>query len=234
MSDTIKFKIDGKECVGKNGQSILDAAIENGVYIPSLCHMKDVIPAGSCRICQIKMNGRTMAACTTPLTCDCNNLEIENDTPEINEVRKAIVEVLFVEGNHFCPSCEKSGCCELQALGYKYAMLVPRFQYAFPQREIFAASPNLMLDRNRCILCKKCVRIIKDEKGRSVFALKNRGHKLEINIDVDLAKTLSPAIAQKAMEICPVGAIIKKEKGFAVPIGSRKFDLKPIGIGNLN
>lgn len=234
MSKTIKFKIDGKECVGLEGQLVIDAARENGVYIPSLCHMKGVIPAGSCRVCQIKMNGRTMASCTTPLTCDCNDIDIENDTPELNEIRKAIVEVLFVEGNHFCPSCEKSGCCELQALGYKYTMLVPRFPYSFPQRDIFAASPNLMLDRNRCILCKKCVRTIKDASGKSVFAFSNRGHKLEINIDANLAGTLTPEVAQKAMEICPVGAIIKKEKGFNVPIGSRKYDLKPIGIDNLN
>jgi [NiFe] hydrogenase diaphorase moiety small subunit len=234
MSNPIKFKIDGKDCIGKEGQLIIDAAIENGVYIPYLCHMKDVVPAGSCRICQIKMNGRTMAACTTPLENTCENLNIEMDTPELNDIRKAIVELLFVEGNHFCPSCEKSGNCELQALGYKYNMLVPRFPYAFPQREVFAASKYIYVDRNRCILCKKCIRTVKDEKGQSVFAFRNRGNHLEINVDAQLADKLTAEQAQKAMDVCPVGAILRKEKGFDVPIGKRKFDKNPIGVDNLS
>lgn len=222
----IKFKIDGKVCVAKAGQCILDAAADNGVYIPALCHMRDVIPAGSCRICTVKVNGRPMAACTTPVS---ENMEVQSNTPELTEVRKAIVEALFVEGNHFCPSCEKSGDCELQALGYRFQMMVPRFPYSFPKREVDATSKYFYLDRNRCIMCKKCIRTIKTADGKSVFAFRNRGAKLEINMDVKLADTLSEEMAQKAMDICPVGAIIRKERGFVKPIGTRKFDNQPIG-----
>jgi len=221
----IKFKIDGKECVAQEGQLLLDAALENGVYIPYLCHMKGVIPAGSCRICTVQVNGRNMAACTTPVTAD---MEIMSETPELTEIRKTIVEALFVEGNHFCPSCEKSGDCELQAIGYMYQMMVPRFNYSFPMREVSAESDKIYLDRNRCILCKKCIRTIKDDAGKSVFAFRGRGHNLEINIDVELANTLSDEMVQKAMDICPVGSILKKEVGFARPIGTRKYDNKPI------
>ena len=226
MSETVKFTIDGKECQGKKGQLLVDAATDNGIYIPVLCHMRDLIPAGSCRICTVKVNGRYMAACTTPID---EGTYVESNTDELLDIRKAIVEMLFVEGNHFCPSCEKSGNCDLQALGYKYQMMVPRFPYAFERRELEASTPKIFLEKNRCIFCKRCVRVIKDEQGRSIFAFKGRGHNLEINIDKKLANNMSEELALKAMEICPVGAILRKEVGFIDPIGTRKYDNEPIG-----
>ncbi len=226
MSETVKFTVDGKEISAPIGQLIVDAAADNGIYIPVLCHMRDLIPAGSCRICTVKVNGRNMAACTTPVD---EGIKVENNTDELLDIRKAIVEMLFVEGNHFCPSCEKSGNCDLQALGYKYQMMVPRFPYAFERRELEASSPKIFLEKNRCIFCKRCVRLIKDEKERSIFAFKERGKTLEINMDKKLASNLSEELAQKAMEICPVGAILRKEVGFVEPIGTRKYDKKPIG-----
>lgn len=226
MSEIVKFIIDGKECQGEKGQFIVDAATDNGVFIPVLCHMRDVVPAGSCRICTVNVNGRKMAACTTPVE---EGMVIENVTPELTDIRKAIVEMLFVEGNHFCPSCEKSGNCDLQALAYRYQMMVPRFPYAFERRELDASTPKIFLERNRCIFCKRCVRLIKDSEGRSIFAFKGRGQHLEISIDRKLAATMSDELAQKAMDICPVGCILKKEVGFITPIGARKYDKMPIG-----
>jgi [NiFe] hydrogenase diaphorase moiety small subunit len=226
MSEKVKFTIDGKELEGAKGQLLVDVAAENGIYIPVLCHWKGVKPAGSCRICSVKVNGRFMAACTTPVEAD---MKVENETEELLDIRKAIVEMLFVEGNHFCPSCEKSGNCDLQALGYKYQMMVPRFPYAFERRELDATSPKIFLEKNRCIFCKRCVRMIKDEKGRSYFALKGRGKHLEISMDHKLAATMSEENAQKAMDICPVGCILRKEVGFSTPIGKRKFDHEVIG-----
>jgi [NiFe] hydrogenase diaphorase moiety small subunit len=222
----IKFEIDGKECFAESGQSLLDAATANGVYIPSLCHVEGVKPAGSCRICNVKVNGRNMTACTTPVA---DGMKVENDTPELSDMRKTIVEVLFVSGNHFCPSCEKSGNCELQALAYRYQMLVPRFQYEYPIKGVDASPDHIFHDRNRCILCKRCIRtVIKD--GKNVFAFQGRGGEhLQVVMDDELASQLTEAEAQEAMEICPVGAILKKEQGYIVPIGERKFDKVPIG-----
>lgn len=230
MTDKIKFTIDGKECLATPGQNILDAATENGIFIPSLCHMKDVKPAGSCRVCNVRVNGRPMTACTTPVA---EGMEVDNDKEDLQEMRKAIIEVLFVEGNHFCPACEKSGNCELQALGYKYQMMVPRFPYSFARREVNANTPKLYIDANRCIRCKRCVRTIKDDQGRSIFALKNRGHHVQINIDEELAAGLTDEKAMEAMNNCPVGAILKKEKGYDQPIGTRKFDKTPIDVVKL-
>ena len=222
----IKFTIDGKPCVAKPGQTIVEAANDNGVWIPVLCRYEGLKPAGSCRICTVRVAGRYMAACTQPVQ---EGMAVENDVPDLQDMRKALVEMIFVEGNHFCPSCEKSGNCELQALGYRYRLTVPRFPYLWPGREIDAAAPLIMLERNRCIQCLRCVRAVKAKDGRKVFAAVGRGPRTTIEADRKLAAKLSEEEARKAMDICPVGAILKKETGFAVPIGRRKYDHVPIG-----
>jgi [NiFe] hydrogenase diaphorase moiety small subunit len=221
----IHFEIDGKPCTAEEGQSIIDAAKENGVFIPSLCHYQGVKPAGSCRLCNVKVNGRMMTACTTPVTQD---IVVENDIPELNELRKSIIEIMFVSGNHFCPSCEKSGNCELQAMAYLYQMMVTRYPYEFPVNNVDAQPDHLFLDRNRCILCKLCVRMIQID-GKNVFAFRGRGEHLHVVMDEELASRMTEEEAKAAMDICPVGAILKKEHGFVIPIGDRKFDKAPIG-----
>ncbi|MCX8161020.1 MAG: 2Fe-2S iron-sulfur cluster-binding protein [Candidatus Saccharicenans sp.] len=225
MPDKIKFTVDGKECQAEAGLTIYEAAKANGIYIPVLCHFEGLKPVGSCRICSVRVNGRWMAACTQPVT---PGMVIENSSPEVEEYRKAIIEMLFVEGNHFCPACEKSGNCELQALAYRYQIMVPQFPYLFPKKEI-EAFPKFLLEHNRCVQCQRCIRAIQTPDGKKVFAMKNRSGRVRINVDRKLAARLSDEQAQKAMDICPVGAILKKEVGFRVPIGKRKYDRQPIG-----
>jgi len=171
MSRKINFRIDGRECQSEEGKYLVDAARENGIYIPTLCNYEGLKPKGSCRICTVKLNGRYATACTTPVIDD---MTIENDTEELNEIRREIIELLFVSGNHFCPACEKSGNCELQALAYRFRIMAPRFPFAFPQKNIDASHPLIIKEQNRCVLCKRCIRGIKDDKGRSIFAYKNR------------------------------------------------------------
>jgi len=222
----VKFKIDGKECETEAGTPLILAARENGVYIPSLCAYPGIKSQSSCRICSVMINGRPATACTTKAG---EGLEIQCMTPELEEFRKSVIELLFAEGNHFCPSCERSGNCELQALAYRYQMLAPQFQYLYPSRGIDASHPKLVKDHNRCILCKRCIRGIKNSEGKSIFAFGKRGRDTVINIDPETSKNMSDELAQKCMDVCPVGAILRKEKGFDVPIGKRKFDRKAIG-----
>ena len=226
MSKVVNFSIDGKNCMAERGQYILEAARANNIYIPTLCNLPGIKPRGSCRICNVKVNGKLMTSCTTPVA---EGMQVENNTDELFDLRKAIVELLFVEGNHYCPFCEKSGNCELQALAYRFNIMAPRYPYQFPDRDIEASSNNLIKDHNRCILCKRCIRAIKDENGHNVFAFKRRGHKVMINVDSKIADSLNDDLAQKAMDICPVGALIRKEQGFNIPIGKRTYDLQPIG-----
>jgi [NiFe] hydrogenase diaphorase moiety small subunit len=234
LTDLISLTIDGQEIEAEEGQTIVQAAQKNGIYIPTLCALhadkenglKHDLAPGTCRICTVKANGRTTAACTTPVS---QGLVVENDTPELNDLRKTIVELLFVEGNHFCPACEKSGSCDLQALAYRYQMLAPRFHYAFAPRKVNADIPKLLWDGNRCILCRRCVLSIRTEEGEPLFAFANRGDKSTITVDTELIQDISEELAQQAMEICPVGAIIHKGKGFDTPFGKRKYDHRPIG-----
>ena len=225
MSD-IRFTIDGRACLAQPGQTIVEAAKANGVYIPVLCHFEGLKPVGSCRVCTVRVGGRYMAACTQPVT---DGMAIENTAPDLEDMRRALIEMLFVEGSHMCPTCEKSGRCELQALAYRYQMMAPRFPFLFPRRDLDARAPKLVLERNRCIQCQRCVRAVRTKDGRQVFAAVGRGARVAIEADAKLAAKLSEEEARRAMDICPVGAILRKEVGFAVPVGRRKFDRVPIG-----
>ncbi len=222
----VTFTIDGKECTAFEGQNIVDAAEQNGIFIPTLCHLKGVIPSGSCRICTVKSNGRFMTACTSKVQ---EGLVVENKIDEIDEFRKLIIESLFVTGNHYCPSCEKSGKCTLQALSYSYRIMAPRFPFIFDKKEVDASSPKIYLERNRCVLCKRCVRTIKNKDGKNYFAIEGRGYKAKIVLDPELAKEMTDEEALTAMNNCPVGCILKKEIGFVEPIGQRKYDKEQIG-----
>ncbi len=226
MNKQIIFTIDQKECTSEAGKYIVDAARENGIYIPTLCNYKGVKPAGSCRVCTVKVNKRHLTACTTPVA---EGMEIELNTTELNDLRKAVVEILFTEGNHFCPACEKSGNCELQALAYRFQIMAPRFPYQFNKRDVDASHPKILHDHNRCILCKRCIRAVKNEEGKSVFTFENRAKKVHIKLDEKLGDSLTDELAEKAMEVCPVGSILVKEKGFEIPIGERTYDKVPIG-----
>ena len=130
MSEQITFTIDGAQIKGKAGQTILQAADEAGIYIPRLCYHPDLAPHGSCRVCTVLVNGKPQAACTQPIT---EGMIVENETPELKEHRRNIIDMLFIEGNHFCMFCEKSGNCELQAMAYRLGILSPKYPYFFPK-----------------------------------------------------------------------------------------------------
>jgi [NiFe] hydrogenase diaphorase moiety small subunit len=100
---------------------------------------------------------------------------IENDTEQDVQPASNIVEMLFVEGNHFCMFCEKSGNCELQAMAYRFGITAPKYPYLFPKREVDASHPDVLIDHNRCILCARCVRASRDVDGKHVFEFVGRG-----------------------------------------------------------
>jgi [NiFe] hydrogenase diaphorase moiety small subunit len=222
----VLITIDGKGCLAELEKTVLDVAREHHIYIPTLCNLEGIKPQGSCRICTCMIDGRMMTACTTPVN---EGMVVVTKTEELDKLRAKIVELLFAEGNHFCPACERSGNCELQALAYLYKVMVPEFDYIFPNREVDASHPKLIIDHNRCILCKRCIRRKREENNPTWFVFENRGDKVKINFDHELTSDMDDELAQKAMDTCPVGAIIRKEKGYDVPIGERKYDKKPIG-----
>jgi [NiFe] hydrogenase diaphorase moiety small subunit len=117
------FTLDGVDVPFTDGQSILAAALAAGVYVPYLCYHPEFTPHGSCKVCTVKVNGRTQASCTTPARAGD---VVESNVEEVTTSRRELVQLLFTEGNHFCPSCEASGNCTLQAVGYELAAQAAR------------------------------------------------------------------------------------------------------------
>ncbi len=221
------FFLDGQEVAFEQGQSVAQAALAAGRYIPHLCYHPEFKPHGSCKVCTVKVSGRTAASCTLPAQA---GMEVESDTDEINRLRRTLVQMLFAEGNHFCPSCEKSGNCMLQALGYDLGVMTAGFRHFFPDRPVDASHPDILLDFNRCILCELCVRASSEVDGKGVFAFSGRGldKHLIVNAESGRLEDTDIALTDKAMAVCPVGVILKKRVGFAVPIGERRYDALPI------
>jgi [NiFe] hydrogenase diaphorase moiety small subunit len=217
------FTLDGRVVPFVDGQSVLQAALAAGVDVPHLCAHPEFEPHGSCRVCTVKVNGRPTASCTCPAR---EGLVVESEVPEVLELRRGLVQLLFVEGNHFCPSCEKSGHCKLQSIGYQLEVLTPQFEQLFPDRPIDASHPDLLLDFNRCILCELCVRASSEVDGRDVFALSGRGIGKHLIVNAESGKLgdTSITVDDTAVSVCPVGVILKKGRGFRVPIGERPSD----------
>ncbi len=226
-AEPIRFTIDDVEITALEGQSIIEACDAAGIYIPRLCHHPELEPSGNCRVCTCKVNGRNSATCVTPAA---HGMSIENNTKELNDDRRMIIEMLFVEGNHPCPYCVASGNCELQALGYRLGMQAPKEVYQWPDRGIDATHPDIYLDHDRCILCSRCIRASRMEDGKTVFGFSGRGITMRLNIDATggLGETQMAAI-DKAARVCPVACIVIKRDSYRVPNGQRRFDLAPIG-----
>lgn len=220
---TNTFLIDGKTIPFEEGQTIMQAASAAGVYITHLCHNPQFTPHGSCKLCTVKVNGRNCSACTFPASEGQN---VTNVNKELNEDREKITQMLFVEGNHFCPSCEKTGNCQLQAVAYHLNMTDNHFPHFFENREVDASHPDVMIDHNRCIFCTLCVRASEQVDGKNVFAISGRGidKRLVVNSSTGLLKDSALEVNDCAAHICPTGAILIKRTGYSVPIGKRIYD----------
>ena len=220
--------IDNREIPFLPGQTIMDAALAAGVYIPHLCHRPGLTPHGSCKLCTVEVNGRSAAACTLPAA---SGQQVSNNTPALNDARKSITQMLFIEGNHICPSCEKTGDCTLQAVAYHLGMLDGHFPQFFPHREVDASHPTVMLDRDRCILCELCVRASREIDGKNVFAIAGRGIAAHLVVNSASGRLADSDLesGDMAAHICPVGAILIKQHAYEVPIGLRTFDLHRVG-----
>ncbi len=225
--------IDGVIIPFAAGQSIMDAALAADIYIPHLCHKPGLSPHGSCKLCTVDVDGRAASACTMPAA---DGQHVDNNTPALHAVRTSITQMLFIEGNHLCPSCEKSGDCILQGIAYHLGMLDGHYPQFYPRREVDASHEDLLIDRDRCILCELCVRASQSVDAKDVFAISGRGVNRHLIVNSPTGKLVDSDIDKDdlAAQICPVGAILFKDKGYEVPIGCRTFDLHTVAETDLD
>ena len=221
------FLLDGRPIPFTPGQTLMQAAQAAGVYIPHLCHHADFDPIGSCKVCSVRIQGRTVASCTMPARA---GLVVESETPELQHDRQRLTQMLFAEGQHHCPFCEKSGACHLQAVAYHLGMQDTHFVHTAPHHEVDASHPDVWLDRSRCILCELCVRASREVDGKNVFAIGGRGAHttLLVNSPSGQLHDSEVAVTDRAVHICPVGALMPKRQGFVIPIGQRPYDAADI------
>jgi [NiFe] hydrogenase diaphorase moiety small subunit len=223
MSDS--FDLDGVPVSFEPGDTLMAAAERAGHAIPHLCWHPALGQSGACRLCTVRVDGRLTSACTTRAGA---GQVVECRSADLDARRRMLVQLMFVEGNHFCPGCEKSGDCRLQDAGYAFGVTGPGFEEFYPHRPVDASHPDIWLDLNRCILCKLCVRASREVDGKGVFAI--GGHGVHTHVLVDSATGLlgdsELAASDLAAHICPVGAILPKRRGFAVPVGARPADAR--------
>ena len=226
---TASFQLDGATVPFEPGQTVIQAALAAGHYIPHLCYHPEFKPHGSCRVCTVEVDGRTVASCTLQAQ---DGMEVLSQSDRLRKEHQTLVQMLFVEGNHFCPSCEQSGNCRLQAVAYDLDIMSAELDHLFPNRPVDASHPEILLEFNRCILCELCVRASHDVDHKNVFAVSGRGINSHLVINSPSGKLGDSdfAATDKAAHVCPVGAILPKHRGYDQPIGQRLYDKQPVSI----
>ncbi len=232
MTDTLQ--LDGRAVPIQPGQTVMEVAQVAGVYIPHLCHHPALAPVGSCRLCTVEVDGRRAAACTLPAR---PGMVVNSASAALNADRRELTRLLFAEGNHVCPGCERSGNCQLQAVAYHLDMEEPWQAPLYPRRQLDASHPEVLLERDRCIQCGLCVRASQALDGKNVFTLAGRGlaTTLLVNSPSGLLGDSDISAQDRAVQVCPVGALLVRGHGFERPIGQRIYDAGDISqVGHHN
>jgi formate dehydrogenase (NADP+) alpha subunit len=213
MSNT--FILNGKETYFKPGQTILECARENGIYIPTLCYYKNTTNVGACRICVVEVKGarNLVASCCNPVI---PGMEIQTDTPAVHAAQKMILELLWASGDHNCLTCEQNGQCELQDLVYRFKIDKPRFQIEHPNYAPDESNSMIYRDMNKCILCGRCVRACNEIQVNEVldFQLRGSGAKVGPAFDADYINSTC-VFCGECLQACPTGAITFKQAKYA-------------------
>ena len=203
--------INGKDVSAPEEQTILEVARDNGVEIPTLCHLEGISDIGACRLCVVEIAGsnKLQAACVTTVA---EGMVIETDTPRLREYRKMIIELLFAEGNHVCSVCVANGNCELQSLGAQLGMNHSRWDYTYPKRKIDITHKIYGLDHNRCILCSRCVRTCDEIEGAHTLDIAGRGaqNRIITGLQQPWGEAESCTSCGKCVQSCPTGALFRK------------------------
>jgi bidirectional [NiFe] hydrogenase diaphorase subunit len=204
----ITLKIDGIEMSVPQGTTILEAARNNGIIIPTLCNLEGLSAYGGCRLCLVEIAGspKLFVACSTPVGM---GMEVTTNSTRLKEYRKMVIEMLLAERTHICSVCVANDHCELQALANKLGVEHVGLERNWTGVEIDSTHDFLVIDRNRCILCTRCLRVCDEIEGVHTLDLKLRGKDAQVIMDLDenWVNSCSCTSCRKCAKVCPVGAI---------------------------
>ncbi len=208
----INVKINGIPVQVAEGTTVLQAAKEVGVYIPTLCYHPDLTPFASCGMCVCKQenNNKMIRACSTPVH---EGLSVITDDPELFEVRKAILEMTLSTHPNSCLTCIRNGNCELQTLAAKFGIREQPFEKRLAALKVDTSSPSIVLDPNKCIKCGRCVQVCQDLQGVYALDFIGRGDGTVMSPAANLKLNDSPCVkCGQCIVHCPVGAIYEKDE----------------------
>jgi bidirectional [NiFe] hydrogenase diaphorase subunit len=218
--------IDGTHVSARGDQTILEAARENGLAIPTLCHLDGLSDVGACRLCLVEVKGanRLLPACVTLVE---EGMEVTSNPERLSKYRRMILELLFAERNHVCSVCVVNGRCDLQSLAQTQGVTHVRFPYRYPKHHMDASHERFVVDHNRCILCTRCVRVCDEIEGAHTWDLMGRGISSLVITDLNQPWGSSETCTScgKCVQVCPTGALF--EKGKSGPDSAKKRDFLP-------
>jgi formate dehydrogenase major subunit len=207
----IHVTIDDKKLEVPQGTTVLRAAHMAGIHIPTLCDHPHLVPHGGCRLCLVEVEGaRTLQpSCTLPAT---NGMVVHTSTPRVREARKFVLSLLFSERNHFCMYCQMSdNDCELQGAAYGEDMTHWPLQPNWQSYPVDSSHEYLVVDHNRCILCRRCVRACGELVGNFTLGMSERGSNTMLMADLNVPIGESTCVScGTCAQVCPTGAIIDR------------------------